>query len=100
MTLGIFGAALFFGDGMITPAISVLGAIQGVQVATPALAHLVVPLSVAILLSQQYERSQAPPGTTSTYCSCQALVKPAMRNWPKRRTPGAVPGPTGPPAGP
>jgi KUP system potassium uptake protein len=50
VTLGIFGAALFFGDGMITPAISVLGAIQGVQVATPALAHLVVPLSVAILL--------------------------------------------------
>jgi KUP system potassium uptake protein len=50
VTLGIFGAALFFGDGMITPAISVLGAIQGVQVATPALAHLIVPLSVAILL--------------------------------------------------
>jgi KUP system potassium uptake protein len=50
VTLGIFGAALFFGDGMITPSISVLGAIQGVQVATPALAHLVVPLSVAILL--------------------------------------------------
>ncbi|MGH2885113.1 MAG: potassium transporter Kup, partial [Solirubrobacteraceae bacterium] len=50
VTLGIFGAALFFGDGIITPSISVLGAIQGVQVATPALAHLVVPLSVAILL--------------------------------------------------
>jgi KUP system potassium uptake protein len=50
VTLGIFGAALFFGDGMITPAISVLGSIQGVQVATPALAHLVVPLSVAVLL--------------------------------------------------
>src|SRR5690348_805443 len=33
VTLGVFGAALFFGDGMITPAISVLGAIQGVQVA-------------------------------------------------------------------
>jgi KUP system potassium uptake protein len=49
-TLGIFGAALFFGDGVITPAISVLGSIQGVQVATPALAHLVVPLSVAILI--------------------------------------------------
>jgi KUP system potassium uptake protein len=49
-TLGIFGAALFFGDGIITPAISVLGSIQGVQVATPALAHLVVPLSVAILI--------------------------------------------------
>jgi KUP system potassium uptake protein len=50
VTLGIFGAALFFGDGIITPAISVLGSIQGVQVATPALAHLVVPLSIAILL--------------------------------------------------
>ena len=51
VTLGIFGAALFFGDGVITPAISVLGSIQGVQVATPALSHLVVPLSVAILLA-------------------------------------------------
>ena len=50
VTLGIFGAALFFGDGIITPAISVLGSIQGVQVATPALAHLVVPLSLAILV--------------------------------------------------
>ena len=48
--LGIFGAALFFGDGIITPAISVLGAIGGVQVATPALAHLVVPISVGILI--------------------------------------------------
>ena len=51
VTLGIFGAALFFGDGIITPAISVLGSVQGVQVATPALAHLVVPLSVAILIA-------------------------------------------------
>ncbi|HEY1520205.1 MAG TPA: KUP/HAK/KT family potassium transporter [Solirubrobacteraceae bacterium] len=50
VTLGIFGAALFFGDGIITPAISVLGSVQGVQVATPALAHLVVPLSVGILI--------------------------------------------------
>jgi KUP system potassium uptake protein len=50
VTLGIFGAALFFGDGVITPAISVLGSIQGVQVATPALAHLIVPVSVAILI--------------------------------------------------
>ena len=50
VTLGIFGAALFFGDGIITPAISVLGSIQGVKVATPALAHLIVPVSVVILL--------------------------------------------------
>ncbi len=50
VTLGIFGASLFFGDGIITPAISVLGSIQGVKVATPALAHVVVPVSVVILI--------------------------------------------------
>ena len=49
VTLGIFGAALFFGDGIITPAISVLGSVQGLKVAEPRLAHLVVPLSVVIL---------------------------------------------------
>jgi KUP system potassium uptake protein len=48
--LGIFGAALFFGDGIITPAISVLGSLQGLEVAQPGLSHLVVPLSVAILI--------------------------------------------------
>ena len=46
---GLFGAALLYGDGVITPAISVLGAVEGVAVAAPALAHLVVPLSVVIL---------------------------------------------------
>ncbi len=48
--LGIFGASLFFGDGMITPAISVLSAVQGLNVATPSLAHLVVPISLGILV--------------------------------------------------
>ncbi len=47
VTLGIFGAGLFFGDGIITPTISVLGAVQGINVATPTLTHIVVPLSVA-----------------------------------------------------
>jgi KUP system potassium uptake protein len=51
VTLGIFGAALFFGDGMITPAISVLGAMQGLTVAGHGLSHVVVPLSVAILIA-------------------------------------------------
>ncbi len=50
VTLGIFGAALFFGDGIVTPAISVLGAVGGMQVVTPSLAHLVVPISVGLLL--------------------------------------------------
>jgi KUP system potassium uptake protein len=50
VTLGIFGASLFFGDGVITPAISVLSAVSGLNVATPGLSHLVVPISIAILL--------------------------------------------------
>jgi KUP system potassium uptake protein len=51
VTLGIFGASLFLGDGMITPAISVLSAVGGLKVAAPGLAHLIVPISLAILLS-------------------------------------------------
>jgi len=50
LVLGLFGAALLYGDGAITPAISVLGAVEGVAVAAPALAHLVVPMAVAILV--------------------------------------------------
>ncbi len=48
--LGIFGASLFFGDSMITPAISVLSAIEGVKVAAPSLSELVIPITVAILI--------------------------------------------------
>ena len=51
VTLGIFGAGLFFGDGMITPAISVISAVEGLNVATPSLAHLVVPISLGILIA-------------------------------------------------
>jgi len=49
--LGLFGAALLYGDGVITPAISVLGAVEGIDVATPALRHLVVPISVVVLFA-------------------------------------------------
>ncbi len=48
--LGIFGAALFYGDGVITPAISVLGAVEGLKVVAPHLSHWVVPISLVILL--------------------------------------------------
>src|ERR1051325_9577038 len=48
--LGLFGTALLYGDGVITPAISVLGALEGISVATPALEHLIVPIAVAILI--------------------------------------------------
>jgi KUP system potassium uptake protein len=50
VTLGIFGAGLFFGDGMITPAISVTSAVEGLHVAAPGLSHLVVPISLGILV--------------------------------------------------
>jgi KUP system potassium uptake protein len=50
VTLGIFGAALFFGDGIITPAISVLGSVQGLEVAEPGLSELVLPLSIGVLI--------------------------------------------------
>jgi KUP system potassium uptake protein len=50
VTLGIFGAGLFFGDGMITPAISVTSAVEGLHVAAPGLSHLEVPISLAILI--------------------------------------------------
>jgi KUP system potassium uptake protein len=48
--LGVFGASLFFGDSVITPAISVLSAIEGVKVAAPSLADLVVPITAAIIV--------------------------------------------------
>jgi KUP system potassium uptake protein len=48
--LGIFGAGLFFGDGMITPAVSVTSAVGGLAVVSPALGHLVVPISLVILI--------------------------------------------------
>ena len=49
MVLGMFGAALFYGDSVITPAISVMSAIEGVVVVNPSLKQLVLPVSVAVL---------------------------------------------------
>jgi KUP system potassium uptake protein len=48
--LGIFGASLFFGDSMITPAISVLSAVEGLKVVQPSLAHLIVPITAVIIV--------------------------------------------------
>jgi KUP system potassium uptake protein len=50
VVLGIFGAALLYGDGIITPAISVLGAIEGLNVATPLFAPYVVPVTIVIIV--------------------------------------------------
>ncbi|GAA3631352.1 potassium transporter Kup [Kineosporia mesophila] len=49
--LGIFGASLFFGDSMITPAISVLSAVEGLEIVKPSLANLTVPITAVIIVA-------------------------------------------------
>jgi len=51
LMLGMLGAALFYGDCLLTPAISVLSAVEGLKVATPALDPLVLPISIAVLVA-------------------------------------------------
>ncbi|HET9983852.1 MAG TPA: potassium transporter Kup [Longimicrobiales bacterium] len=50
MALGLFGAALLYGDGMITPAITVLSAVEGLNIATPFFQPYVIPITIAILV--------------------------------------------------
>ncbi len=50
VTLGVFGTALLYGDGLITPAISVLSAVEGFEVATTAFSRFVIPVSIMILI--------------------------------------------------
>ena len=49
ISVGIFGAAMFYGDSMITPAISVLSAVEGLEIATPAFSKYVIPITLGIL---------------------------------------------------
>ncbi|QJR11898.1 Low affinity potassium transport system protein kup [Usitatibacter rugosus] len=49
ISIGIFGAAMFYGDSMITPAISVLSAVEGLEIATPAFSKYVIPITLGIL---------------------------------------------------
>ena len=48
--MGLFGAALLYGDGMITPAISVLSAVEGLRIATPVFEPYVIPITIVILI--------------------------------------------------
>ena len=50
LIIGAFGAALFYGDGVITPAISVLSAVEGLEIATPLLKPYVIPLTLGVLI--------------------------------------------------
>ena len=67
VALGLFGAALLYGDGVITPAISVLGAVEGLSIATPAFHRLVVPLTVAILLGLFLVQRKGTSGIGSVF---------------------------------
>jgi len=51
LALGLFGSALLYGDGMITPAISVLSAVEGLEVATPVFHSYIVPLTIVVLIA-------------------------------------------------
>lgn len=72
--LGIFGAALFYGDGVITPAISVLSAVEGLEVVTPAFKPYVVPITVVVLVGLFFFQRK---GTASV----GALFGPVMLFW-------------------
>ena len=69
IALGLFGVALFYGDGVITPAISVLSAIEGTQVVTPSLHAWIVPLTLVILTGLFVVQRSAP--TASASCSAR-----------------------------
>ncbi len=60
--IGLFGAALFYGDGVITPAISVLSAIEGLEVATPAFSPYVVPITLVVLIALYAVQSKGSAG--------------------------------------
>jgi KUP system potassium uptake protein len=74
LMIGAVGAALFYGDAVITPAISVLSAVEGVKLATPALQEYVVPITVVILIALFAVQSR---GTGKV----AALFGPVMAVW-------------------
>src|SRR6476661_1406348 len=67
VALGIFGAALLYGDGIITPAISVLSAVEGLTVATPVLGAYIVPIAVVILVALFLFQSRGTAGVATVF---------------------------------
>lgn len=74
MLVGILGACMFYADGMITPAISVLSAVEGLEIAAPGLAHWVVPITLIVLFILFWSQRQGT-GTMG------ALFGPIMLAW-------------------
>jgi KUP system potassium uptake protein len=73
MLLGVAGAALFYGDGVITPAISVLSAIEGLEIATPAFKPYVVPLTLAVLVALFVAQRRGTAGIGAVFGPVMAL---------------------------
>ncbi|MCB4361874.1 potassium transporter Kup [Quatrionicoccus australiensis] len=74
VTLGLFGAALFYGDGVITPAISVLSAVEGLEIITPAFTPYILPITLIVLIGLFIFQRK---GTASV----GALFGPVMLIW-------------------
>lgn len=72
--IGIFGAALFYGDAIITPAISVLSAVEGLKIAAPGLDPFIIPLTIAVLIALFFIQRQ---GTSSV----GSIFGPIMLVW-------------------
>jgi KUP system potassium uptake protein len=73
VTLGVFGTSLLYGDGLITPAISVLSAVEGFEVATPAFADWVVPISVLILIALFLVQQRGTAGIAKVFSPIMVL---------------------------
>ncbi len=65
--LGLFGAALLYADGMITPAISVMGAVEGLHIATPLFTPYVVPIAIIILIGLFFFQSRGTTGVGKVF---------------------------------
>ena len=74
IALGLFGASMFYGDGMITPAISVLSAVEGLGVAAPTLQPFVIPLTIVIVILLQAE----PPEDLHEAARDASITCPAL----------------------
>ncbi len=74
MIVGVLGAAMFYGDGMVTPAISVLSAVEGLEIATPAFKHFVIPITLVVLFALFFVQRS---GTAKV----GALFGPVMLLW-------------------
>lgn len=74
MLVGLLGAGMFYGDGMVTPAISVLSALEGLEVAAPAFSHFVIPATLLVLFGLFYFQRR---GTASV----GILFGPVMMLW-------------------